>query len=96
MTLTIAIRSAAVPAWAALQAALRAAGPVPCTADPDAWTSDDAEVRAYAARACRGCPVLEACRAFAAANQEAHGVWAGVDRGDRAAVRSLNRKERTA
>lgn len=78
--ITVTIRVAALPAWERLQNALRGAGPVPCTVDPDSWTSDDAEVRAWAACHCAPCPALEACAAFAEANGERVDVWGGVDR----------------
>ncbi|MBN9610998.1 MAG: hypothetical protein BGO26_16680 [Actinobacteria bacterium 69-20] len=90
-TLTIAIRADAMDAWTELQRALTDAGPVPCLADPAAWTSDAAEVRAYAARACRRCPVLAECATFAEANREPFGVWAGLDRAN-----GINERRKTA
>lgn len=89
----VTIRASALPAWRALQQALR--GVVPPCARRAEWISEDAEERAYAAGHCQGCPALAACRAFAISNQEPAGVWAGIDMGDRAAVRSL-RKELSA
>ena len=81
MRVTVTIRRDALPAWHALQRALRAAAPVPCTTDdPAAWTSGSAVTRAAAARRCHGCPVAAECGRFAEANREHHGVWAGVDR----------------
>jgi hypothetical protein len=44
------------------------------------WTSDHEAERALAVRACHGCPVLVECGQAATANDERHGVWAGVDR----------------
>lgn len=79
MTLTVVIRAAAIPQWEALQAALRSSPPVPCMGD-DRWTSESAAVREWAAWHCARCPVIELCGAFAEANQEVHGVWAGRDR----------------
>lgn len=74
------IRVSALPAWRALTRAMLDAGPVPCASDPEAWTGDDPEEHAYAARACRRCPVLDQCRTFATANGETSGVWGGADR----------------
>lgn len=78
--LVITIRAAALPAWDQLQAALRDSPPPPCTGDPEAWTSDDMATRAYAARACLRCAVVDQCAAFAEANNETFGVWGGIDR----------------
>jgi hypothetical protein len=44
------------------------------------WTSEHPPERRLAARACHGCPVLVECGEAAEANDERHGVWAGVDR----------------
>ena len=48
--------------------------------DRDMWISDDAKDREQAAAWCVGCPVLAQCGAAAEAENERHGVWAGVDR----------------
>lgn len=46
---------------------------LPCTADPDLWTGEKYSI--IAARICRACPAIAACRA---AGQDATcGVWAG-------------------
>ncbi len=94
MSLQVTIRKTALPAWNALQAALEDTAP-PCTADPPSWFADDPEVRAEAARACRRCPVIAECAAFAAANKETFGVWAGQDRTGRVG-RPVTRKEVSA
>jgi hypothetical protein len=52
----------------------------PCQSDPASWFADQAHRRAEAARACAWCPALQPCATYAAANNERHGVWAGVDR----------------
>lgn len=44
------------------------------------WTSEHEAERRLAARACTGCPVGRECGEAAEANDERHGVWAGVDR----------------
>lgn len=90
----VTIRKAALPAWKALQAALEDTVP-PCTADPPSWFDDDPEVRAEAARACRRCPVITECAAFATANREPFGVWGGVDR-TQPVGRPTKPKEKTA
>lgn len=92
-TVRVGIRPQAMFAWRRLAKALDGTTP-PCAADPAAWTSDDPEERAYAARACRHCPALEACRVFAEANREPHGVWGAVDRTP--AARAAQPKEQTA
>ena len=56
----------------------------PCReGDDDAWFASEAAERARAAQACAPCPVLDACRAYAIAARERHGVWGGRDREDR-------------
>lgn len=78
---------------------------VPCTADPEAWTSDYPEERAVAARACGTCPVLDACRQAAQVGRERWHVWGGVDltgqrvetdRAKAATRRAKDRRERVA
>ncbi len=93
-TARLGIRPSALPAWRRLQEALDGAA-VPCTGDPDAWWSEDPDVRAYAARACIDCVAIERCGRFAEANRETAGVWAGVDRTPTAG-RPAQRKERSA
>lgn len=51
------------------------------------WVSDDYRDRLEAARLCRPCPVLEACRAAADEAGEKHHVWGGRDRGAKGASR---------
>lgn len=81
MSATVPIRSAALPAWKALQTALEDAGPTPCRGpDADLWTSERADEREAAAYRCAGCPVIVPCAAYSAAARERFGTWAGVDR----------------
>ncbi len=81
MRARLGIRTAARPAWQRLQHALLDLDrPVPCRADPDAWTSDDVEQRAIASRTCSSCLVIRLCDAFANVNREAGGIWAGRER----------------
>lgn len=61
----------------------------PCAADPERWFADDDADRAAAAEACRSCPALTACGDYAAAADERHGTWGGVDR----SRRTTRRKE---
>ena len=52
----------------------------PCADGSGAWTSDDRDERALAARLCRPWPILTECGAAADSTKERFGVWAGVDR----------------
>lgn len=80
----LTIKPEARDAWLLLAAGLdefAAAGRLtPCQSDPDPFGSDDRAERREAAKACGWCPLLEACAAFAEANDETSLVWAGVDR----------------
>lgn len=82
MNAGLGIRPAAIPAWLELHRAIAAAGPTPCSANPDSWTDyRDEETTAAAADLCQGwCPVLALCHAFATTNRETSGVWAGRNR----------------
>lgn len=63
---------------------------VPCRRDlaaADAWTSDDPHESAVAARACRPCPLLAACRSYALEHHEPVGVWGGLTVTERRQVR---------
>lgn len=71
----------ATPEWEALTEALLDTL-TPCRGS-DAWTSDDAEDRAVAARACQSCALLDLCGAAADSTRERFGVWAGIDRSPR-------------
>ena len=53
----------------------------PCESsnNAEAWTSDDAGERAWAARQCTGCPQLAACGLGALERTEMFGVWGGKD-----------------
>lgn len=63
------------PELAALAHALGGVEPA-CAIAPDLWfTPEDAS---DAARICRRCPATDACRTYACANREQHGVWGGV------------------
>ncbi|MFE1882666.1 WhiB family transcriptional regulator [Streptomyces diastatochromogenes] len=57
-----------------------------CRADPDAYFADG--LRPERARAlCVGCGYLEACGAYALERPELVGVWGGLTRGERGALR---------
>lgn len=91
------VRSEAVGAWRALQAAV-AAAPVllPCQADrPPFFGATLEEVRA-AAEACAWCPARVECLAFATANRERHGVWGGREFGRTARQREAAEERRQA
>ncbi len=64
-----------------IDAAVKAGQSVPCR-QPDAygWLSDDPDLHAAAAKACKDCPVIKLCRAAAADSRERFGVWGGRDR----------------
>lgn len=78
-----AIAPQADSAWRALRhqvtQLLDAGGTTPCIREPAPFTSDSTIERTEAAIACRVCPVLLECAAFAWANDERRFVWAGVD-----------------
>ena len=57
---------------------LRSGGWLPC-AGRDEWTSENVDDRADAAQCCGWCPLLDACRALAEAEEPKAGVWAGTD-----------------
>ena len=62
--------------WAALRESLLALrrGPV-CVREPELWFSTRPADRDAAVEACLSCPAGDACRAYAAAADERHGVW---------------------
>jgi Transcription factor WhiB len=78
--------------------------PRPRFPPPDAWTSDDRQLRQAAAFACSTCPVLAACRAWVLSLPEpgckvdsGGPIVAGMDRAQRrAARRALHGAERPA
>jgi len=81
VTSAFGIRAAAVPSWLALHGALMdLPSPTPCAADPDSFTDPRPEDVDYITGLCTGCPVLELCDAFATANKETAGIWAGRSR----------------
>ncbi|GEN78707.1 WhiB family transcriptional regulator [Actinotalea fermentans] len=58
--------------------------PIPCRQDPDpAWTSDEPEDQAVAARLCARCPALDQCRAYGTAFPKECGVYGGETEFDR-------------
>lgn len=65
----------------ATDTAIRAGLTLPCTGvrGGDPWLSDDENQRAEAATACRSCPVLDECRAYAQAHRTTFGVYGGRD-----------------
>ena len=56
---------------------------LPCRLDPDSWYSDDAGDRNAAVRACRNCPLQQACAEYALDNREPWGVWGATTPADR-------------
>lgn len=52
----------------------------PCGVDPEPFVSDDPQIRLEAEIACRSCPVLDLCAAYADAADERWHVWGGRDR----------------
>lgn len=94
----VGLRDAATSAWRALVAALihlDALGiRTPCDEDPAAFLGEDVELRRQAAKSCGLCPIRRQCGAFAEANRETVGVWAGKDRTWGAAAELERRKQR--
>ncbi len=82
------------PAAASLMLAARmpdlSAGSCRSHAQPDLWTSGDRVGRNAAARICRTCPVLEACREWAVTSlpRSDEGVWGGLLPGQRVKART--------
>lgn len=77
----------AAGAWRELREALEESRePAPCEALPEAWFESlgmGAEVRA----ACGRCLMREACLEYALEADERYGVWGGLDREQRKALR---------
>ena len=68
-------------AWTALQGALLNAPNTPCNSPNRAdWTTGGPRAKQRAAEACRACPVLAECRAYAEAANERGAVWGGIAR----------------
>ena len=65
----------------ATDVAVRAGLSLPCLGSyaSDGWLSDDEQERVEAALACRPCPVIGECLAFAEAHRTTHGVYGGRD-----------------
>ena len=57
---------------------LRSGGWLPC-AGRDEWLSEAPDDRGEAAQACAWCPLLDACRPLAEAEEPLAGVWGGID-----------------
>ena len=65
-------------AWTTLQGALLNAPNTPCNSPNRAdWTTGGPRAKQRAAEACRACPVLAECRAYAEAANERGAVWGG-------------------
>lgn len=81
MTSSLGIRASALPAWRELHDALMALPrPTVCASDPESFTDPDPDDLAYTTALCTGCRVFALCDAFATANKESAGIWAGRDR----------------
>lgn len=52
---------------------------IPCQRDPEAWFSDQPDIRFAALQECRtNCPVINQCRTYAHADPpERNGIWGG-------------------
>src|SRR5690349_11697746 len=62
--------------------------------DPNLFMPRRGESAGPAKAICRGCPELDACRAFAlAASTQLKGVWGGLSQYDRVAIRRPNRRK---
>jgi WhiB family transcriptional regulator, redox-sensing transcriptional regulator len=65
-------------------------GDEPCrTTDPEEWFPEQGDNGLTAKRMCLSCPVLVQCRSWALANPSLtdFGIWGGMSRGERIAVR---------
>jgi WhiB family redox-sensing transcriptional regulator len=65
-------------------------GSEPCrTTDPESWFPEQGDNGLIAKRSCLDCPVLAQCRNWALANPQLadFGIWGGMSRAERIAVR---------
>jgi Transcription factor WhiB len=88
------IPAAAWDEWLWLSAELEREGPIPCrTGDPESWWPTVGQWSTPRTRAavdaCRGCPAVAACLAYALAADERFGVWGGTLPDQRRALRSM-------
>lgn len=77
------IRPAAAEAWRHLGAALAGMGDPPCRQTPAVWLSDAEADQLAAAEACRRCPAIGPCAAYALAAGETAGTWGATTPHDR-------------
>ena len=82
---------AAAEAWRHLRGTLAGMGDPPCARAPVVWSSDAEDDQAAAAEACRWCPALGPCAAYALAANEPAATWGGTVPADR---RPARRNER--
>lgn len=80
--------------WLVLSAAVEEVGQdqLPCTSAPDLFYPDAEDGHALhyvrlAKRACKTCPLLNLCGAYALKYNEEYGVWGGMSPGDRKTIR---------
>jgi hypothetical protein len=76
---SLGVPAHAIPAYVSLLNAIAEAGATPCAASPDTWTSERADERDAATRACLDCEAFVPCRRYADVAGETHGVWGGAD-----------------
>lgn len=63
---------------------------IPCRGPgSNAWISDKAADLADAARACRPCPAIDQCRAYALAHAETTGAWGGTTPAERTTLKRM-------
>src|SRR4051794_22632321 len=63
-------------------------------ADPEIFFPASGEPDAGAKQYCASCPVRDACREYALAAGEEHGVWGGLNEAERRAIHAKARREK--
>lgn len=78
-------------AFVVLQEAKEEAGQISCEQYPDAWFPGDGTNAAYETRwakqMCNECPIRQQCLEYALVANEEHGIWGGLTRQERTALK---------
>jgi len=71
---------------------------IPCLSASDvaAWTSDDPDDQAVAARACEPCPAIEPCRLYGVVFPKEAGVYGAMTEHDRRPTSARQRRKASA
>jgi len=84
-------------ALTALAEGIREHGSTACQqTDPDAWFPEGGTPNPQmqpAIQLCNACPVRELCLQFALVNNEAHGIWGGMNSRQRQRLRKSNKAQ---